>query len=310
MAVSAVAFGITIPLGALALDASEPSAPYAFVAVRFLAGGVLLSVALGLLDRFGLRRAAPQPAGRVEGRADGDGGPAGQRRRVTRSAALRCVPPLLGGYLALTVGLDQTSSTTAAFLSYLLVVIVPVLMAIGYRRLPSGGVAVGIVLSVAGLERLTGGGGRFGSGELLCLLAALLFAVHVIVLGRAATDPAIDPLRLTALQLSGVGVLALPAALIVDGASFTARWWLLGLVTASVGVVALTLQTIGQRTVPPSRTALLLMIDPVVAAGGGYLLGERIGWPGLVGAGLILVGIATAELVPRPLDRVRERQER
>jgi len=211
----------------------------------------------------------------------------------------RCTVPLLLGYVALTVGLERTSSTTAAFLSYLLVVIVPVLSALVLRRLPSKGVAIGIVLSVAGLERLTGGGGAsFGAGEALCLLAAFLFAVHVLVLGDIASTTDIDPLRLSSFQLIGVGALATPVAVVADGIPAGFGWWTSALACAAVGVVALTLQTIGQREIGPSRTALILMVDPVVAAIGGYVwLGERVGWRGAFGAALILAGIATAELL-------------
>ena len=223
---------------------------------------------------------------------------------------MACTIPLLLGYLALTVGLERTSSTTAAFLSYLLVVIVPVLSAFVLRTLPSRAVAVGIVLSVAGLERLTGGGGSdFGSGEALCLLAAFLFAIHVLVLGHVVTTTDVDSTRLASFQLLGVGLLATPIALAADGVPQSIDWWTGALVAAVLGVAALLLQTVGQREVGPSRTALILMVDPVVAAVGGYaLLDERIGWRGVFGAALILAGIAIAEVMT--LDPVVNQRER
>jgi drug/metabolite transporter (DMT)-like permease len=108
-------------------------------------------------------------------------------------------------------------------------------------------------------------------------------------------------LRLAAFQLCAVGVLALlPAAL---------RGELRGLGVGSVaacaflaaaGVGGLVLQITGQQSVGPSRTSLLLMIEPVLAAVGGYLIGERIAPLGFLGAALILIGIVTSEL---PLDR-------
>jgi drug/metabolite transporter (DMT)-like permease len=52
----------------------------------------------------------------------------------------------------------------------------------------------------------------------------------------------------------------------------------------------------GQRQVGPTRTALLLMIEPVAAAAFGYAAGDRLGAAGVAGAGLILAGILTAEL--------------
>ena len=267
VAAAAVGFGITIPWSKQVLD--ESAAPYALVAVRFFLGGAaLLPVAL--------RR----PTVANEARA-----------------VVACAVPLFTGYLLLTVGLERTTSTTAAFLSYLLVIIVPVLSAALYRRVPGRGVAIGIVLSVAGRERLTGGAGEFGAGEVLCLGAALAFAVHVIVLGHFAGSTAIDPVRLSAFQLLLVGAAAAPLAVGLDRITFPPSWWSGAVAIAAVGVAALLLQTVGQRVVGPTRTALILMIDPVVAAAGGYLLGERIGWRGVLGAGLILAGIAIAEVL-------------
>jgi drug/metabolite transporter (DMT)-like permease len=62
--------------------------------------------------------------------------------------------------------------------------------------------------------------------------------------------------------------------------------------------LALGLQIWGQRQVGPSRTSLLLMIEPVSAAMIGAIIGEHLGWAAAAGAGLILAGIAVAELWP------------
>ena len=271
MAASAVCFGASIPLSAWAL--ARANAPYTLVALRFFAGGlVLLPAALR-------RRSAP---------------------RELRAVAA-CTAPLLAGYVMLTVALTKTTSTTAAFLSYLLVVIVPAMTAVVYRRLPSPALLIGIVLCVAGLERLTGGLDAFGGGEALSLGAAFVFAIHVIVLGRVASAGAVDVVRLTAFQLLAVGVAAAPAALAVDGLAHGAAFWAAGLAVAGAGLLGLLLQSLGQRLIGPSRTALILMVDPVVAAAGGYWLGERVGWRGVAGAALILAGIATTEVLT--LDR-------
>jgi drug/metabolite transporter (DMT)-like permease len=59
--------------------------------------------------------------------------------------------------------------------------------------------------------------------------------------------------------------------------------------------IALSLQAKGQWHLPPTRTALLLMLEPVSAAVIGYLVGERLGVSGLTGAALILGGVVLAE---------------
>jgi drug/metabolite transporter (DMT)-like permease len=74
-------------------------------------------------------------------------------------------------------------------------------------------------------------------------------------------------------------------------------------VTASA--LAFGLMVWAQRRVGPSRTALLLMLEPVFAGLAGYLAGEHLGALGVAGAALILVGIAVAEFGPLLLAQAR-----
>jgi drug/metabolite transporter (DMT)-like permease len=55
------------------------------------------------------------------------------------------------------------------------------------------------------------------------------------------------------------------------------------------------LQLWGQRYVEPSRAAVILEFEPVVAGIVGFVAGERLGLSGYVGALVILAGIAIAE---------------
>jgi drug/metabolite transporter (DMT)-like permease len=248
-------------------QALRDAGPYAVVALRFLGGGLLLAP-----------WAARRPA------RSGDVG----------KAAL-CALVLLTGYVALTVGLQRTTSTAAAFITYLLVIIVPVLAAITSRRLPPAAVAAGAVLATSGLVLLAGGGFRFGGGELLVLGCAFAFAVHILLLGRFALGT--DVLRFAALQLLRVGAGALvPALARGEVQSLGARSWMACGYLALAGLAGLVLQVAGQRVVGPSRTSLLLMVEPVLAAGGGYVIGERLRPVNLLGAFLILGGIAVSEL--------------
>jgi len=54
----------------------------------------------------------------------------------------------------------------------------------------------------------------------------------------------------------------------------------------------------GQRAVPASRAALVLLVEPVSAGILGLATGEDLGARGLLGAAVILAAIAWVELVP------------
>lgn len=275
--VAAVLFGTTF---VVVRDAVADVAVVPFLAVRFLIGAAVLAP-------FALR-------GRPR-----SGGP--DHQPGLARAGLACGAVLLAGYLFQTVGLQYTTASVSAFVTYLLVVLVPLLSALVLRRPPGRATLAGVVVAVAGLFLLTGQGTGLGlgKGELLTLGCALAFAVHILLLADLA--PRFDTIRLTAAQLAVVGGACALPGLFVGGYDFTARAWVAAAYTgASVSGLAFALQVWGQRRVGPTRTALLLMLEPVSAAMVGAVVGERLGWSGAAGACLILVGIVVAEV---PLAR-------
>jgi drug/metabolite transporter (DMT)-like permease len=277
--VAAVLFGSTF---IVVQDAIEDVDPIAFLAVRFLAGAV--ACVPFAARRSGHRRT---PADR------GDGAENGMRPGLA-AAGWWTGAALLAGYVFQTVGLQYTTSSVSAFVTYLLVVLVPVLSALLLRQWPSRPVGIGIVLATAGLVALTGGVGQIGKGELLTLGCALAFAVHILLLSE--WSPRFPTAALNAVQLAVVGGVCLIVGAFTGGYAFPAQAWAAALYTGIVvSAGALGLQVWGQRRVGASRTSLLLMIEPVAAAVLGAIAGERLGIKGMIGAALILAGIAVAE---------------
>jgi drug/metabolite transporter (DMT)-like permease len=76
-------------------------------------------------------------------------------------------------------------------------------------------------------------------------------------------------------------------------------WFAIIFTGIACSAVALSLQLWGQRRIPPSRAALILLMEPVFAGLAGYVDGERLGAVEIVGALVILAAIAIAELGPR-----------
>ncbi len=209
---------------------------------------------------------------------------------------------LAAGYVGQTVGLQYTTTSVSAFFTYLLVVIVPLLSAVVLRRPPMPSALVGIVLATAGLFVMSGTGFALGKGEVLTLLGAVAFAAHIVVLSEVAEHH--DVFALNAVQFSTVALVLLGPALLAGDHAFPASAWAAAAYTGIVvGVVAFGLQVWGQRRVSASRAALVLMLEPVVAAVIGRIDGERLGAAGAVGAGLIVAGILVCETAGPLLDR-------
>lgn len=272
LVLAALLFGVTFPLVHNALKDVEP---FAYLLLRF-------AIALVVLGPFAIVLASR--------------GTAEERRLLTRAGLLAGVL-LVGGYATQTIGLETASPSTSAFITGLYVVFTPLVEGALHRKVPPLSVLVGIALATVGLYLLTGADLAFGAGELWTLLCAVLFALWIVYQGEYARR--IHPIPFTTVQIVVVVVLCVPGTaaqgvgeltgLAVFAAAFT------GIACSSV---ALSLQVYGQRHIGASRAALILLTEPVFAAIAGYVDGERLGTVELVGAAVILVGIAIAELGP------------
>jgi drug/metabolite transporter (DMT)-like permease len=252
-------------------DAVEDVEPIPFITVRFAIGALVL---VPLVAR-------PR-------------GPIPNRRLLVRDGVVAGAA-LAAGYVFQTTGLQYTTSSVSAFLTYLLVVFVPLLSAIVLRKPPRVATAAGVALAVLGLYLLTEGAGiGFGRGEIFSVLCALAFAVHILVLADMVQRH--DVVTLNAAQFGFVAIALFVPGLVLGGYGFSGAAWAAAIYTGIVvNAVAFGLQLWGQRRVSPSRTALVLMLEPVFAAVLGYVDGERIGVAGAFGAGLILAGIVVSE---------------
>lgn len=272
---AAISFGSTfIPVQ----DAIRHVSPVSFLAVRFLTGTILLG-----------------------GFVAWTGGAAHLRQPHVLKGGLRAGLPLLTGYLFQTFGLQRTTTPVSAFITYLLVVFVPVLAALRSRRLPPATVTAGVLMATAGLFLLTGAHLHLGLGEALTLVCAVAFSVNILEIDRAvgASPAQRDVLAVAVVQLAVVAFGCLVPGFFLGGFAMPASALGAAVYTGvACSALAFGLQVWGQRRVGPTRTALLLMIEPVTAALVGWAYGQPLGAVGLVGAGLILLGILAAEVVP------------
>lgn len=245
--------------------------PIPFLAVRFAIGAAVLAP-------FALR--APRSPGLVR-------------------SGMVCGGALVAGYVLQTVGLQYTSAPVSAFITYLLIVFVPLIGAVRLRRRPEPPTLAGVALALAGLWLLTGARPSAGRGELLTLGCAFAFALHVVAVADHA--PRHAAARLNAAQLAFVSAACVVPGLFLGGYRFSVRAWLAAAwtgVAASAG--ALGLQVWAQARVEPGRAALILTLEPVFAALLGWLTGEPLGVTGLAGGALILAGVLVSELGPWP----------
>ena len=272
--------GATIAFGAtftIVQDALDSLTPVGFVLLRFVVGTVVL---LPLAWKVGWRRR--------------DVATPGETARGFAAAGLLLGAVAFGGYWLQNLGLQRTSTSNSAFITGLFVVFTPIVETIARRRAPSRTVLAAVATAAVGLFLLTGARFSLGTGELFTLACAACFGAWIYFGGIYANR--FDTLALTAAQMGVMAVLAVPVVVVGGLGTVDAQAVFAVLFTGIVcSGVAFTLQLWGQRRIEPSRAAVILLFEPVVAGLVGFAVGERLGAKGYLGAAVIFGSILVAE---------------
>lgn len=233
---------------------------------------------------------------------------------------------MFGGYAFQTLGLVRTTPSKSGFITGSSVVLVPVLLALFWGRRVNRWVWIGALGAAAGLyfiavpspsqitlqssiepARNSGVGSRLpiglNSGDVLTLVAAALFAVHIILVGRYTKNHSVGALSFLQVAMTALLNLAMLPLLAatrwenfrIDGSRELLTAILVTAVFATA--IAFSVQVWAQKYTSPSHTAILFSLEPVFAAITSFLvLHERLGARALGGACLVMLGILAAEL--------------
>jgi drug/metabolite transporter (DMT)-like permease len=199
-----------------------------------------------------------------------------------------------------TAGLAHTPASVSGFITGMYVVCTPLFAAaiLGTRI---GAVTWGaVLLAIAGLGVLTLSGFSVGYGEALTLVAAIIYALHIVGLGAWST-PA-EAMGMSIIQLAVITgicfVGAVPHGIVLPQS--TGDWAALVYMALFAGAAAMAGQTWAQGHLPPTRTAIIMSMEPVFAALFAVLLGgEDPTVRMFVGGGMVLAAMLIVELVPR-----------
>ena len=244
-----------------------------FLAVRF----AIASIALWLL--------APRALGRLS---------RGSLRHAVVLGLLYGVAQILQ-----TAGLAHTPASVSGFITGMYVVCTPLFAAVLLRSRISAATWGAVALAMVGLGVLTLSGFSVGYGEAITFVSALLYALHIVGLG--AWSDARQAMGMTIVQLIVITVVCLVVTT-PDGVELpsTSRDWLsVTYMAVFAGALALAGQTWAQAHLAPTRTAIIMSMEPVFAAFFAVLLGgESATVRMLVGGLLVLTAMLIVELVP------------
>lgn len=196
------------------------------------------------------------------------------------------------------VGLVYTDAGKAGFITAMYIVLVPILgLFLGKR--PGKNVLTSVGLAVVGLYLLSCmGASGINVGDLCLMGGALGFAVQITCVDAMASD--LDGLRMNCIQSLVVAVLSLPFMALTETVvipDILACWQALCFAGILSMGVAYTLQIVGQKHLEPTTASLLMSLESVFAALGGWLvLNERMNAWELTGCALVFIAVVISQL--------------
>lgn len=247
--------------------------PYQTMAIRFLVGGIVLS--LVFFNR--LKHIS--------------------RDMLLKGGGLGTI--LYISFALQTVGLQFTTPSKNAFITAVNVVIVPVIAFIFYQKKLNKSEVIGAVLAITGIGFMSLQlSGTINFGDFLTFLCAIGFAFHIVYTAKFVQGE--DPIQLTLIQLltaAAIGLIVITARgeLMMSFEPVALMPVLyLGIFSTTIAYL---LQTAGQKLVSETKAAIILSTEALWGTlFSVIILSELITLRMTIGAILILAAILISEL--------------
>lgn len=266
--------------------------PFTFQAIRCMLGVIFLFLLSFLLDfKIGIRASLEK----------------WKNKKLWR-AGLICGIALFAATSLQQVGLVYTAPGKAGFLTAMYIVLVPVLGIFVHRK-PGVNAIFSVLLALGGLYLLSFTDmASINIGDIFMIGCALAFAIQILMIDRFAPD--LDGLRLNCVQSLVVSLLSVPGIFLnretVEMQTVLSCWLPLcfaGILSMGVGY---SMQIIGQKRLEPTAASLIMSLESVFAALGGWLILHNTMTPAeLTGCGLVFAAVILSQL---PIEKLLRRK--
>jgi len=200
-----------------------------------------------------------------------------------------------------TVGIKLTTATKSAFITGLNVIMIPIFLAIFFKKKISKKIWISTFFALIGVSILSFGGIEKPSiGDLLVFICDIFYALYVIYIGMHLKD--IDTIGISAIVVFIISVFSFIISFIFedmqyifgDGASSIFTYQNLGIMLY-MGLIATTIsnltQNYGQTHISAAKTAIIFSLEPLFATFFAVLGKESLNIQIIIGAILIFTGI-------------------
>lgn len=261
--------------------ATDYMGPFTFVCIRFTITSIILFAAYPFFRKRDIANNAPKYS---------------KKAYLILGTVLGII--LFAACALQQAGIAYTTAAKSGFITALYIVMIPIIGIFMGKRIGKS-VWIGVLVALIGLcllclkDDLT-----INIGDMITLACAFVFSFHIIIIDKYAG--AMNSVLLSAIQFGVGALLALPIMLLTETVvlSNVLKCWI-GITYAAVfsGAIAYTLQMVGQKYTEPTLASLVLCLESVFAALGGWIvLGERLTPRELLGCALMLSASVIAQL--------------
>ncbi len=279
---TAAIWGCAIVAQSVAIDAVGP---FTFLCTRSLLGGLVLLPVIAVSGR----KARNSPRTR--------------NPRKTLTGGILCGAALFAASAFQQVGIQETTAGKAGFITAMYMVLVPV-FGLFLGRKAGKRVWVSVIAALAGMYFLClfgEGSTGIGRGDLLEMVCAVFFAVHILIIDHFTGEA--DGIRMSCIQFFVCGLISLVFMLALETPS-PAQILAAGLPIAYAGIlssgVGYTLQIVAQKDTDPTVASLLMSLESVFSLIAGWIILQQAmsGWE-LLGCVLMFAAIIWVQLPSR-----------
>lgn len=233
-----------------------------------------------------------------------------QVSNTTIKTASLCGIPLLLSILFQTIGLQYTTVSNSAFITGMVVLLIPIFKMVFYKKPVKLIVWIACIVAMIGLYIITLKNGlHLNIGDAWTAACAVALAFYVLQTGKLANAP--NPMaRVTIIMAvctigSMLGGLATPG---VDWFPQDIDFWKSVAFTALFGTVYMySVQNYGQRFISEEKVALAYLTEPIFATLAAVLLiNEKVTVHTFIGGALILAAMFLSELKTKRFKQVAE----
>ena len=279
--ISAIAWGISFPVQEMASKNAHILDALGFNGMRMLVGALVLIPLVFLLER----------------KADFS------KKRVTDTIKYGALAGVILFLASITqqLGIQLTGeSGKAGFITSLYLVFVPLISFAFFKRKPSLFVLIALPFAVLGLYFLSfaDGFGAVSTGDLLLLVCSVLYATHIIVLGKSSLY--VNPILFSCIQFFIGGVLGVASSGIfgtITVIGITSTLFPIFFSGIFSIAIAYTFQLLGQKNGNETVCALFCSMEALVAVIAECIMEAHL--PSgkiIIGCALMLVAVVLAQL--------------